>query len=214
MPAIPKTKRTGELSLEGTSRDRLLLAAKKLFASEGYDHTSTVAIARAAGTSESQLMKHFGNKEGLLEAIFDEGWNSMGYMFRAIQELPTPGEKLAVMLDLILTTLDRDPDLRELMMLEGRRIRKEGRMVLLSKGYLHFVGVIDALLTEMQQHGELRADLHVDAVRSALISMFEGMIRDQILAKRMGFPAQYDGAELRTIFKCVLGAFMNHPTPS
>lgn len=211
MPTAPKRKTTGEMSLEGSSRDRILLAAKKLFASEGYDNTSTVAIARAAGTSESQLMKHFGNKEGLLEAIFDEGWASMGYMFRAIQELPSPGEKLSVMLDLILTTLDRDPELKELMVLEGRRIRKEGRMVLLSKGYLHFVGVIDALLNEMKAQGELRQDVHIDAVRSALISMFEGMVRDQILAQRMGFPAQYDGNELRQIFKYVLGAFLARP---
>lgn len=211
MPAAPRRKTTGEMSLEGTSRDRILLAAKKLFASEGYDNTSTVAIARAAGTSESQLMKHFGNKEGLLEAIFDEGWNGMGYMFRAIQELPTPSEKMAVLLDLILTTLDRDPELKELMMLEGRRIRKEGRMVLLSRGYLQLVGVVDALLTEMQQHGELRQDVHIDAVRSALISMFEGMVRDQVLAKRMNFPAQYDGNELRLIFKIVLSSFMARP---
>lgn len=199
------------MSLEGTSRERILFAAKKLFASEGYDNTSTVAIARAAGTSESQLMKHFGNKEGLLEAIFDAGWESMSYMFRAIQELPTPSEKLGVLLDLILTTLDRDEELKELILLEGRRIRKEGRMIILSKGYLHFVGVVDALLNEMRHHGELRPEVHVDAVRSALISMFEGMVRDQILARRMGFPANYDGKELRVIFKIVLDAFMAKP---
>ena len=43
----------------------------------GYENTSTVAIAREAGTSESQLMKHFGSKQGLLVAIFDRGWASM-----------------------------------------------------------------------------------------------------------------------------------------
>jgi hypothetical protein len=35
--------------------DRLLLAAKELFARNGYEQTSTAAIARRAGTSESQL---------------------------------------------------------------------------------------------------------------------------------------------------------------
>src|SRR5688572_7518797 len=53
--------------IPASSHDRILAAAKHLFATRGYESSSTVAIARAAGTSESQLMKHFGSKEGLLE---------------------------------------------------------------------------------------------------------------------------------------------------
>jgi len=37
-------------------------------------------------------MKHFGSKEGLLESIFDAGWASMSYIFRAIHELSSPAE--------------------------------------------------------------------------------------------------------------------------
>jgi AcrR family transcriptional regulator len=209
MPASrdPSSPKSPEPVTALSSRDRMLQAAKQLFARDGYENTSTAAIARTAGTSESQLMKHFGSKEGLLEAIFDAGWASMSYMFRAIHDLPSPSEKLEVMLEMILNTLERDQELKELMLIEGRRVRKEGHMILLTKGYLQFVGVVDAILTEMQARGELRRELHTDAVRSALISMFEGMLRDQILAKRMGFPASYDRKELSRIFKIVLNAF-------
>ena len=48
-----------------------LFSGKRLFARNGYENTSTVAIAREAGTSESQLMKHFGSKQGLLAAVLD-----------------------------------------------------------------------------------------------------------------------------------------------
>src|SRR5437868_6726008 len=82
-----------------SARDRILSSAKRLFAKQGYDHTSTVAIARAAGTSESQVMKHFGSKEGLLEEIFNAGWEEMSYSFRAIHELRSPTEKLEVILE-------------------------------------------------------------------------------------------------------------------
>ncbi len=191
-----------------SSRDRILLSAKTLFAKDGYDNTSTSAIARMAGTSESQLMKHFGSKEGLLEAIFDAGWGSMAYMFRAIHDLHSPTEKLEVMLEMILTNLERDPELRDLMLLEGRRIRKEGHMILLTKGYLQFVGVIDAIITEMRARGELRTTVHNDAIRSALNSIFEGMMRDLVMAQRMGFPAQYTRDDLRRIFKIVMHAFV------
>lgn len=190
-----------------SARSRILLAAKELFAREGYDNTSTASIARQAGSSESQLIKHFGSKEGLLEAIFDSSWQSLSYLFTAIHDLDSPAEKLEVMLDLILQTMERDDDLRSIMLLEGRRVRKEGHMIILTQGYLRFLGVIDALLAEMRSRGELREDVPNDAVRAALTSMFEGMLRDQVLAKRMGFPAKYDAQDIRKVFQIVLGAF-------
>ncbi|MEO6120180.1 MAG: TetR/AcrR family transcriptional regulator [Terriglobales bacterium] len=191
-----------------SSHDRILLSAKNLFAKDGYDNTSTAAIARMAGTSESQLMKHFGSKEGLLEAIFDAGWASMAYMFRAIHDLHSPTEKLEVMLEMILNTLERDPELRDLMLLEGRRIRKEGHMILLTKGYLQFIGVLDAILTEMRATGELRTSISNDAVRSALNSVTEGMMRDLVMAQRMGFPAHYSKEDLRQVFRLIMRAFV------
>jgi AcrR family transcriptional regulator len=73
---------------------RILQAGKALFATRGYEKTSTVAIARLAGTSESQLMKHFGSKEGLLEAIFDAAWAQLSTRFAALQSIKSPREKL------------------------------------------------------------------------------------------------------------------------
>lgn len=191
-----------------SSRDRILFSAKYLFAKEGYENTSTAAIARMAGTSESQLVKHFGSKEGLLEAIFDAGWAEMSYSFRAIHELSSPAEKLEVLLELILTALDRDPELKELMLLEGRRIRKEGRIVLLTRGYQQFVQVVNGILAEMRASGQLRDDIHVDAIQSGLAAMFEGMLRDQVIAARMGFPANYDSEEIKKVFRVVLRSFI------
>src|SRR5215217_8085218 len=56
---------------------RLLNAGKMLFARHGYEQTSTAAIAREAGSSESQLIRYFGGKAGLLEAIFNDSWSGL-----------------------------------------------------------------------------------------------------------------------------------------
>jgi len=190
-----------------SSHDRILQAAKHLFATRGYESTSTVAIARAAGTSESQLIKHFGSKEGLLEAIFDQGWERMSAMFPALQPIASPAERLEALLEMILSAMERDPDLKQLMLLEGRRIRKEGHMVMLTSGYLRLVQMADAMLAEMQQKGELRDDVEPQAVRCALMGMQEAMMRDQVLADRIGFPARFKTDELRKIFHITLAAF-------
>lgn len=41
----------------------------KLFASKGYNATTTVLIAKEVGVSEAVIFKHFGSKEKLLKAI-------------------------------------------------------------------------------------------------------------------------------------------------
>jgi hypothetical protein len=79
---------------KASASDRILHAAKTLFAQAGFENTSTISIARLAQTSESQIIKHFGNKEGLLEAIFEEGWKHIGEAFGALEYVPSPSSKL------------------------------------------------------------------------------------------------------------------------
>jgi AcrR family transcriptional regulator len=189
-----------------SSRERILHAAKQLFASRGYENTSTVAIARLAGTSESQLMKHFGSKEGLLEAIFDDGWTALASHVTEIDSLASPRQKLRMLLDLMLAGMERDPELKQLMLLEGRRVRKEGQMVMMTAGFLNFVRVLDGILAQMRSANQLRPDINSDALRSALMGMFEGLLRDQLLAQKAGFPSRISSADLRQIFDVLLPA--------
>ncbi len=174
------------------SRTRLLLAARKLFSENGYESTSTASIARMAGTSESQLIKHFGGKAGLLDAIFVDGWNSLTVFMQ--QNLPptvSPIERLRTIPRLMFESLQRDQELRQLLLLEGRRIRKEGRLVTLTDGFLGFVKLVDNTLEEMRNAGQLRSDLNSQAIRSALIGLTEGALRDQLLSERAGNPSEF-----------------------
>jgi hypothetical protein len=64
--------------------------------------------------------------------------------------------------------------------------------------------VIDSVLSDMQKSGEIRADLNVQAIRSGMMGMLEGMVRDQVLAQRAGFPANYTEDDLRKMFALFL----------
>ena len=207
MPAA--SSKASESPRVPSSHDRILMAAKQLFASRGYENTSTVAIARLAGTSESQLMKHFGSKEGLLESIFDHGWEALRSSLAALQQLPSPEKKLQALLDATLQGMERDPELKQLLLLEGRRIRREGRMVMMTGGFLSYVELIDGILSEMRDCGHLRPDLNPQAVRSGLIGMFEGILRDQLLAERASFPSTAKVADLRQLFSVIIPALGN-----
>jgi len=196
-------------SSTGSTHERILRVGKTLFANRGYEHTSTSAIARQAGTSESQLMKHFGSKAGLLEAIFTQGWTVITEQARtAIQGVASPLDQLQVISGCVLQSLERDQELKLLMLLEGRRIRREGQMVALTEGFLGFVRLVDGVLNAMREQKLLRPDLSPQAVRSALMGMLEGMLRDRFLAERLAFPADFKLEQIQQTLGLTLSSFL------
>jgi AcrR family transcriptional regulator len=193
--------------VHGSSQERLLSAAKQLFSSRGYENTSTAMIAREARTSESQLVKHFGGKEGLLEAIFNEGWQKLEEPLSAVDRIQDRREKLRATLELFLRAFEEDPLLKELMLLEAKRVRRQGTGVMLTEGYERFLQRMDDILNQMAANGELQSGVAPAALRSALIGMMEGMLRDQLLYKRVAhgnFPE--DKNAMRRIFQLVMSA--------
>src|SRR5437879_12129220 len=102
-----------------SSHDRLRDGRKALFAEGGYEATTTAAICRLAGTSQSQLIKHFTNKQGVLEAIFEYAWEQLNPAVQlAIDRDPSPTHKLTTVVDMALSFLQTDPDRRTIFLLE------------------------------------------------------------------------------------------------
>jgi AcrR family transcriptional regulator len=195
-------------------RDRLLESAKILFSTHGYENTSTAAIARQANTSESQLIKHFGSKEGLLEAIFEHGWQNLEFISQAVQVLPSPADKLRMIFELVLQTLERDQALKELMLFEGRRIRKagSGSDILITSGYLRFSSAVEQVITDLITGSPLAQKVSPAALTSALVGMFESMLRDQVLARRANFHFSSTSEEIRAVFDLFLSRLLIAPS--
>jgi len=69
-PAVPKGA-AGE-----QARERLLMAALRLFADQGFARTSTREIAQAAGANVAAIRYYFGDKEGIYRAAYTEPMGS------------------------------------------------------------------------------------------------------------------------------------------
>jgi AcrR family transcriptional regulator len=59
---------------EAQTRDRILEAARRLFASQGFDGTTTRELAQKAGVAEGTLFRYFSNKKAILVEVATEGW--------------------------------------------------------------------------------------------------------------------------------------------
>ena len=108
------------------------------------------------------------------------------------------------MVEQVLAGLNRDPEIKELMLFESRRISKSGHTVLITQGFLTFTRQLDAMLERMRQRGELRPGLPTQAVRSALVGMCEGMLRDELAARHSGTAPGYSPADFKHILELFL----------
>ena len=196
-------------SLEPTSsRSRLLQAAKRLFAEQGYEQTATSAIARDAGTSESQLMRYFGGKVGLLDALFEEAWTDLNSRVNeAVAAAESSREAIIEALQTVAAALARDADLATLFLFEGRRLRGgDEPRVRLSAGFQEFAELARGLVRKAQSARELDANLDAHAITSALLGACEGMIRDRVLA-RGGGGRGFAEREIRRTLEAMLTGF-------
>jgi AcrR family transcriptional regulator len=198
-----------------TSRERLIEAGKTLFARQGFEQTSTAAIAREAGTSESQLVRYYHSKVGLLEAIFNESWRDLNHTIQGVVVAATDArEALAGVLECVTDAFGKDSALAYLLLFEGRRIRGATSEIILSKGFVEFDNLLHVLIHRGKRDGTFRTDLNDNAVASALLGAAEAMIRDRLLAQRAGNPPPFTEHEIRAIFFAILDGLQTKPTPA
>jgi AcrR family transcriptional regulator len=93
----------------------ILITAMKLFASLGFDGTSTKAIAKEAGVSEGLIFKHFKNKEGLLEAIINYGMEKASVYFSEVILISEPKKRIKKAISLPFTIDPNDNQFWKLM---------------------------------------------------------------------------------------------------
>lgn len=188
-----------------SAQQRLLKAAKTLFAQRGYEQTSTAAIVRSAGTSESQLMRHFGGKRGLLSAVFDDGWRVLNeQVAQRVRKTTDPIAAIETLFATVIEAFHRDHDLAYLFLFEGRRIREGGRHLELSEGYQEFLRLLQQLIRVAQQSGSITKNFSAPALASALIGATEGMIRDVMIAKLSGRTQPFPRTQVQSVFTAFL----------
>ena len=196
-----------------SSQARLRAAARTLFAQRGYDATSISEVTRAAGTSHSQFLKYYSGKEELRREIIEEQWAELAEsVVLAMTSLPSPAGKLRLALSMMVNFLARDPEFRAILLLEHTASHEGGKIVV-SNRLREFVSVLDEIMAEMKETGELKAEVDPQALRSALIGSAEGMMRDQLLASSE-FPAGYSVERVHQTLSLLIEAACEVQRPS
>jgi AcrR family transcriptional regulator len=191
---------------ELTSRQRLLAAARTLFAQHGYEQTSTAAIAREATTSESQLVRYFKSKAGLLETVFNESWAPLNKEIqRRVVEATNVREALTSVLECVIDVFSKDHEVAYLLLFEGRRVRGSSSEITLSTGFREFEKLLAVLISRGKRDATFNPSLNDHALAAAILGLAEAMIRERIISERTGQPNPFTNEEIGAVF----AAFMN-----
>jgi TetR/AcrR family transcriptional regulator, fatty acid metabolism regulator protein len=171
-------------SARAARRRAILDAAIETFAEHGFHASRTREIAARAGVAEGTIYLYFESKDDLLLTAFRERVREFSESARSLLAEPlTFGERLTRFVELQLRSIEENPALATVLLLETRHSSKfygePVREVL--RGY---AGAIDALIERGLETGELRPGLDVPLVRRILVGTLEEVELDWLLGER------------------------------
>jgi AcrR family transcriptional regulator len=102
--------RKAKIRPDEPGRDRVLEAARTLFAERGFDATSIAEIGERAGISKSVLYHYFGSKAQLYQAILEEEAGSLTMRVRNALPKDPDAPRLRAGVDAYLSFLAERPD--------------------------------------------------------------------------------------------------------
>src|SRR5688572_17601855 len=157
---------------EQATRQRLLEAARDLFAQKGFAETTTREIASKAECNLSLIAHYFGSKEGLLRELVVSKVLRGRDQLAVLLARPAPfAEKIRAWIDFMCEQLSRDISLTRIIHREafyGNELIPDLRQVLQGN-----IALFRALLEQAQASGELRKDLSPDYLAASLNGMLQ-----------------------------------------
>lgn len=107
-------------SKDESKREGILLAAKQLFAKNGFHNTSMSDIKKESGLPVGTIYTYFSSKEEIVKTIVDEGWAQISAnVFENIRRAATLTEKVDVLINKHLPELLQDSDLIDILLTEA-----------------------------------------------------------------------------------------------
>jgi AcrR family transcriptional regulator len=140
------------------NQERLLAAARAVFAEDGADGASLNEIVRRAGVGAGTLYRHFPTRESLVEAVFRDQVDALCSRAYELRGSLPPGEALAVWLRAVVVHLTACRGLATSMM-NALRTGRSAPPLASYHDSMHSAG--SALLVRAQEAGVARAGVSI-----------------------------------------------------
>lgn len=156
-------------------REQLLAVATKLFATRGFDATTTAAIAEAAGITEPVLYRHFENKNDLFIAVLRNCTTLLISRWKAaVVPHASSADQIRGIATSVYNALADISDAQRVIYGAAATSCDPDVRVVLKDHVDQFIHVAHKIVTEGIGRGEFRNDLDVPAMALSLVNLYTG----------------------------------------
>ncbi|MFH1980964.1 MAG: TetR/AcrR family transcriptional regulator [Pseudomonadota bacterium] len=161
---------------------QIIEAATRLFATQGFDATTTKEIVHTAGATEPLLFYHFKGKEALFTEILDDVFDRLNKRFDALpQRTDTPFEKIENLMGVMLDFVTECPNETKLVLASCPARLKENAEAC-RRRYVEFRGKLEDYIGKCLKAGIRSKDFRkvsVPQTVNILIALINGLLRQQ-----------------------------------
>ncbi|MBN2412180.1 TetR/AcrR family transcriptional regulator [candidate division KSB1 bacterium] len=169
--------------MDTIKRTKILKAAIKVFAKEGFFNAKVEQIAKLAGVATGTTYLYFENKDDILISIFEEEMIPIIESMRiALSKKETAREKITEIIFNHLEMIQEKPDMAQLLEIE---LRQSSKFIHGYQGtkFKEYLDIMAAAFAEGQENGEFREDIQPTIFKQILFGAIDQLSINWTLSK-------------------------------
>jgi TetR/AcrR family fatty acid metabolism transcriptional regulator len=165
-----------EAKHKNSKYQRILEAAARVFARQGFHQATVSQVAREAGVADGTIYLYFKNKDDILNQHFIFKTQQVFARFRgAVDRAGSSIEKLCNLIRAHLAEFQRDPDMAVIYMVETRQTNRLAEEAIRAMAKM-YQDLISEIVEQGQQEGSIRKDLYVGLVKRFILGAVDEVI--------------------------------------
>lgn len=176
----------------GDKRERILLAAERIFARHGFFAARVSEIAREAGVADGTIYLYFKSKDDLLISLFENRMKQVNdELKRAIAARP-PAAQLRAFIHTYLQLVSDEPTVAEVLTIELRQSSKFMKEYD-NPQFADFLRMLGGIIADGQARGELDAAIPSHIAARMIFGILDELALAWVLAKQPLRPSAISG---------------------
>ena len=171
-----KNKNSNKKPPQKGKHEKILRAAIKVFAKNGFHNSKISQIAKEAGVADGTIYLYFKNKDDILIRLFEEKLDEIIDDLNAqIGQTDDPREKFKIFVRKHLTTVEKARNLSEVISVELRQSHKFMKEYHPQK-FGEYLNILSRIIREGKEKGIFRSGLMPGIIKRSIFGALDEMV--------------------------------------
>lgn len=156
--------------------EKILRAAIKVFAKNGFHNSKISQIAKEAGVADGTIYLYFKNKDDILIKVFEERLEEIIAEFNEkLDSIEDPEQKLRLFIKLHMEVMEKNRALAEVVSVELRQSHKFMKEYVPRK-FAEYLNIVSRIIREGKDKKVFRQDLQPGVIKRALFGALDELV--------------------------------------